>query len=83
MDAADSYIPTPTRENDKPFLLAVEDPMTISGRGTAGTGRVGRGTLQLNGEVEVRELLTSYGFDGDNAPVIRGAALKGLEGDAP
>lgn len=53
MDAVDSYIPTPTRENDKPFLLAVEDSMTISGRGTVVTGRVERGTLKLNDEVEV------------------------------
>lgn len=53
MDAVDSYIPTPIRENDKPFLLAVEDSMTISGRGTVVTGRVERGTLKLNDEVEV------------------------------
>ncbi len=53
MDAVDSYIPTPTRETDKPFLLAVEDAMTISGRGTVVTGRVERGTLKLNDEVEV------------------------------
>lgn len=53
MDAVDSYIPTPTRENDKPFLLAVEDSMTISGRGTVVTGRVERGTLKLNDEVEI------------------------------
>ena len=53
MDAVDSYIPTPIRENDKPFLLAVEDSMTISGRGTVVTGRVERGTLKLNDEVEL------------------------------
>ncbi|MGL4647472.1 MAG: elongation factor Tu [Mycoplasmoidaceae bacterium] len=53
MDAVDSYIPTPTRETDKPFLLAVEDSMTISGRGTVVTGRVERGTLKLNDEVEI------------------------------
>ena len=53
MDAVDSYIPTPERQTDKPFLLAVEDVMTISGRGTVVTGRVERGTLKLNDEVEI------------------------------
>lgn len=53
MDAVDSYIPAPERETDKPFLLAVEDVMTITGRGTVVTGRVERGTLKLNDEVEI------------------------------
>ena len=53
MNAVDSYIPTPEREVDKPFLLAVEDVMTISGRGTVVTGRVERGTLKLNDEIEI------------------------------
>lgn len=53
MAAVDSYIPAPTRETDKPFLLAVEDVMTITGRGTVVTGRVERGTLKLNDEVEI------------------------------
>ena len=47
MDACDSYIPAPARETDKPFLLAIEDVMTISGRGTVVTGRVERGTAKL------------------------------------
>ncbi len=53
MEAVDSYIPTPERDESKPFLLAVEDVMTITGRGTVVTGRVERGTLKLNDEVEI------------------------------
>jgi fatty acid-binding protein DegV len=47
MDAVDSYIPTPDREIDKPFLMPVEDVFTISGRGTVATGRVERGTIKV------------------------------------
>ncbi|MEY3431487.1 MAG: elongation factor Tu, partial [Bacillota bacterium] len=53
MDAVDTYIPTPKREKDKPFLIPVEDVLTITGRGTVVTGRVERGTLKLNDEVEI------------------------------
>jgi len=53
MDAVDSYIPDPVRDNDKPFLMPVEDVFTISGRGTVATGRVERGTLKLNDSVEI------------------------------
>ena len=53
MDAVDSYIPDPVRENDKPFLMSIEDVFTISGRGTVVTGRVERGQLKLNDEVEI------------------------------
>ncbi|MBN4083702.1 elongation factor Tu [Mycoplasma sp. CSL10137] len=53
MDAVDSYIETPVKEFDKPFLMAVEDVFTITGRGTVATGRVERGTLNLNEEVEI------------------------------
>ncbi|MCE9557871.1 MAG: elongation factor Tu [Armatimonadetes bacterium] len=53
MDAVDSYIPTPVRDNDKPFLMAVEDVFTITGRGTVATGRVERGSLNVNTEVEI------------------------------
>lgn len=53
MDAVDSYIPDPVRENDKPFLMAVEDVMTITGRGTVATGRVERGMLKPNDPVEI------------------------------
>ena len=53
MDAVDEYIDTPPRETDKPFLMSIEDVFTISGRGTVVTGRVERGVLHLNDEVEI------------------------------
>ena len=53
MDAVDSWIPDPVRDIDKPFLMAVEEVMTISGRGTVATGRVERGEAHLNEEVEI------------------------------
>ncbi|WP_154052966.1 elongation factor Tu [Olsenella uli] len=53
MKAVDEYIPTPKRDNEKPFLMAIEDVMTISGRGTVATGRVERGELKLNEPVEI------------------------------
>ena len=53
MDAVDSYIPTPDRAADKPFLMPVEDVMTISGRGTVATGRVERGTVKVGDPVEI------------------------------
>ena len=53
MDAVDEYIPNPQRENDKPFLMPIEDVFTISGRGTVATGRVERGTLKSMEPVEI------------------------------
>ncbi len=53
MSTVDEYIPDPERETDKPFLMPVEDVFTITGRGTVATGRVERGTLHLNEEVEI------------------------------
>ena len=53
MDAVDSYIPTPPRDDSLPFLMPVEDVFTISGRGTVATGRVERGMLKLSEEVEI------------------------------
>ena len=53
MAAVDSYVPDPVRDTDKPFLMPVEDVFTITGRGTVATGRVERGTLHLNDEVEI------------------------------
>ena len=53
MDAVDSWIPTPERDNEKPFLMSIEDVFTITGRGTVVTGRVERGQLKLNDEVEI------------------------------
>ena len=53
MKTVDEYIPTPERDTDKPFLMPVEDVFTITGRGTVATGRVERGTLHLNDELEI------------------------------
>lgn len=53
MDAVDEYIPTPTRDTDKPFLMPVEDVFTITGRGTVATGRVERGEIKVSDTVEI------------------------------
>ena len=53
MEAVDTWIPTPERDNEKPFLMSIEDVFTITGRGTVVTGRVERGQLKLNDEVEI------------------------------
>ncbi len=53
MNAVDEWIPTPARDTDKPFLMSIEDVFTITGRGTVVTGRVERGVLKLNEEVEI------------------------------
>jgi elongation factor Tu len=53
MEAVDSYIPLPEREVDKPFLMAIEDVFTITGRGTVATGRVERGVVHVGDEVEI------------------------------
>ncbi len=53
MDAVDTWIPDPKRDVDKPFLMPIEDVFTITGRGTVATGRVERGTLRMNEEVEI------------------------------
>ena len=86
MDAVDSYIDTPERDTDKPFLMSIEDVFTISGRGTVVTGRVERGRLNLNDEVEIVGLKPTkntvvtgiemfrksldYAESGDNAGVL-------------
>ena len=57
LDAVDTYIPTPTRDTEKPFLMPVEDVFTITGRGTVATGRVERGELKLNEPVEIVGLM--------------------------
>ncbi|MDR1016563.1 MAG: elongation factor Tu [Coriobacteriales bacterium] len=53
MDTIDEYIPTPKRDNEKPFLMAIEDIFTITGRGTVATGRIERGVIKVNDEVEI------------------------------
>jgi elongation factor Tu len=53
MDAVDSYIPTPVRDTDKPFLMPIEDVFSIKGRGTVATGKIERGIVKINEEVEI------------------------------
>jgi len=91
LDAVDSYIPTPKRQTDKPFLMPVEDVFSISGRGTVATGRIERGIIKVGEEVEIVGLrattktvvtgvemfrkLLDEGQAGDNV----GALLRGLK----
>src|SRR5204862_8310132 len=57
MNALDSYIPTPVRAEDKPFLMSIEDVFSIKGRGTVGTGRIERGRCKVGDEVEIIGLM--------------------------
>ena len=93
MEAVDTYIPTPTRDVDKSFLMPVEDVFTITGRGTVATGRVERGQLNLNDELEIVGIkdtqktvatgiemfrkLLDYAESGDNVGVL----LRGINRD--
>ena len=93
MNAVDEWIPTPERDIDKPFLMSIEDVFTITGRGTVVTGRVERGQLKLNDEVEIvglrdtqKTVVTGiemfrktldYAEAGDNAGVL----LRGISRD--
>lgn len=58
MDAVDSYVPTPERATDKPFLMPIEDVFTITGRGTVVTGRIERGTVKVGDEAQIVGLTT-------------------------
>ena len=69
MEAVDSYIPTPQREKDKPFLMPIEDIFSISGRGTVVTGRVERGTVKVGEEMEI------VGFGETQKKVITGVEM--------
>ena len=93
MDAVDAYLPDPVRDTDKPFLMPIEDVLTITGRGTVVTGRVERGAVKLNDEVEIvgikptiKSVVTGiemfrktldYAEAGDNAGVL----LRGVNRD--
>ena len=69
LDALDSDVPEPVREVDKPFLMAVEDVFSIKGRGTVATGRVERGKIKVNEEVEI------IGFERDKKTVVTGVEM--------
>jgi elongation factor Tu len=69
MDALDSYIPTPKREIDKPFLMPVEDVFSITGRGTVATGRIERGVIKVGEEVAL------VGFGSDKRTIVTGVEM--------
>lgn len=81
LDAVDSYIPTPVREIDKPFLLSVEDVFTITGRGTVATGRIDRGKVKVNEEVEIVGLRDSKKTVVTGVEMHRKLLNEGLAGD--
>jgi len=81
MDAVDEYVPEPKRETDKPFLMAIEDVFSIEGRGTVATGRVERGEVTKDEEIEL------VGLNNDKKTVVTGVQMfrkdldKGIAGD--
>ena len=81
MDAVDSYIPTPEREIDKPFLMAIEDVFSITGRGTVATGRIERGQLLLGDTVELVGLAETKTITVTGLEMFQKTLEKGLAGD--
>ncbi|MFQ3616924.1 MAG: elongation factor Tu [Cyanobacteriota bacterium] len=81
MDAVDEYIPTPERDIDKPFLMAVEDVFTITGRGTVATGRIERGKIKLNEEVELVGLRDTRKTTVTGIEMFKKSLDEGLAGD--
>jgi elongation factor Tu len=79
--ALDEYIPEPTRETDKPFLMSVEDVFSIEGRGTVVTGRIERGTLNLNDEIEVVGLRDTQKTVVTGIEMFNKSLDKGMAGD--
>jgi elongation factor Tu len=81
MDAVDSYIPTPEREIDKPFLMPVEDIFTIQGRGTVATGRIERGKIKVNDAVEIVGLRPTQSTVVTGVEMFRKILDEGVAGD--
>jgi elongation factor Tu len=81
MAAVDSYIPTPEREVDKPFLMPVEDVFSIKGRGTVATGRVERGRVRVNEEIEIVGLKDTRKVVCTGVEMFRKILDEGLAGD--
>ena len=81
MDAVDSYIPTPEREIDKPFLMAVEDVFSISGRGTVATGRIERGKIKVGETVELVGLRNTRSTTVTGVEMFQKTLDEGLAGD--
>jgi elongation factor Tu len=81
MKAVDEYIPTPERDEAKPFLMAVEDTMTISGRGTVATGRIERGTLHVGDQVEIIGIRETQTTTATGIEMFRKSLDEGQAGD--
>ncbi len=81
MDAVDSYIPTPTRDTEKPFLMPVEDVFSIKGRGTVATGRVSRGKVKVNETVEIVGLKATKSTVVTGVEMFRKSLDEGQAGD--
>lgn len=81
MQAVDNYIPTPEREVDKPFLMAIEDVFSITGRGTVSTGRIERGTVLLGDTVELVGLANTKTTTVTGLEMFQKTLDKGLAGD--
>jgi elongation factor Tu len=81
MEAVDEYVPEPTREIDKPFLMPVEDVFTISGRGTVATGRIERGKVKVGEEVEVVGIRATGKTVVTGVEMFRKTLDEGLAGD--
>ncbi|AFZ00559.1 elongation factor Tu [Calothrix sp. PCC 6303] len=81
MDAVDSYIPTPEREVDKPFLMAVEDVFSITGRGTVATGRIERGKVKVGDNVELVGLRNTRATTVTGIEMFKKSLEEGMAGD--
>ena len=79
--AIDEYIPEPTRDKDKPFLMAIEDVMTIEGRGTVATGRIERGTVKPNDEVELIGIRPTIKTTAVSMEMFKKVLDEGIAGD--
>ena len=81
MEAVDTFVPTPTRESEKPFLMAVEDVFSITGRGTVGTGRVERGTVKVGETLDIVGLKTTRQTTVTGIEMFRKLLDEGVAGD--
>jgi len=81
MDAVDSYIPTPQRATDKPFLMPVEDVFSISGRGTVATGRIERGIIKVGEEVEIVGIRATFERVVTGVEMFKKLLDEGMAGD--
>jgi elongation factor Tu len=81
MDSVDAFIPTPERAVDKPFLMAVEDVFTITGRGTVATGRIERGKVKINETVELIGLRETRTTAVTGIEMFKKSLEEGLAGD--